>query len=669
MGCQLARVALALSTLLAVISTGASAAAYDFGSLPNGASADVNGWKSQYVRDCGGGQQRVDDGQGNTLSEGMGYGMLIAAASGDEALFSGLWQYYKARRNSRGFMHWKFSGCDMTPAEQNGASDGDLDTAMALVMAAQVFPGKGYGQDAGWQIEALRLHDFDDCDGRTVLRPGDSSGFGGCDCANPSYFSPGYYRVFAKFTPLQAAFWNKAADDTYEVLADNQHPQSGLVTAWSTATGETASCDVAVSGGGSPGDYQYDAARTPFRIGIDFAWHGTPAAQAFLSKMMGWVKSSAGLPNDVGDGYTKAGQKRSNNKNSVFMGGFASGSVISAGDSGTIAGAWLSGPYLNGDGAYYSKSLQVLYSLFLSDKLIEPTVTCTPAACGARVCGTDGCGGSCGSCENGETCNSAGACGCEAPELTCGTQCADVRSDKDNCGGCGMVCEQGLICAGRQCTGTCKVLGTRDCGAGCIDILSDPLNCGGCGKICEAGLGCLNAECTDEDGAVVAPPMPTGPVVGDPEPVCMGDDCTSACAEGRTQCGDFCIDTVNDGANCGACGNVCAMNEACLGGACGAVCASGYSQCGSVCSLLDADVENCGSCGNLCGAGQNCVSGACTVAGGTSPTGGSVDSDEELEDGSSGCGMTSDSTGSPLGLLFVLALLAYARRRSEVAHS
>ncbi|MBN1773416.1 MAG: hypothetical protein JXB32_19295, partial [Deltaproteobacteria bacterium] len=58
------------------------------------------------------------------------------------------------------------------------------------------------------------------------------------------------------------------------------------------------------------------------------------------------------------------------------------------------------------------------------------TCGCTPA-CTGRECGPDGCGGSCGSCPTGETCNSSGVCVC-TPSCT-GRECGP-----DGCGGsCG----------------------------------------------------------------------------------------------------------------------------------------------------------------------------------------------------------------------------------------
>lgn len=77
----------------------------------------------------------------------------------------------------------------------------------------------------------------------------------------------------------------------------------------------------------------------------------------------------------------------------------------------------------------------------------QDCATCTPS-CGDRVCGDDGCSGSCGSCEGGTACNASGQCVACTP--SCGTRvCGDDGCD----GSCGS-CDQGKTCnAAGQCEG------------------------------------------------------------------------------------------------------------------------------------------------------------------------------------------------------------------------
>ncbi|HEY0883445.1 MAG TPA: hypothetical protein VGD87_18055, partial [Archangium sp.] len=62
------------------------------------------------------------------------------------------------------------------------------------------------------------------------------------------------------------------------------------------------------------------------------------------------------------------------------------------------------------------------------------TGTCTPS-CSGRACGSDGCGGQCGSCAPTENCDAAGQC---SPAVSCSPDCTGRSCGDDGCGGsCG----------------------------------------------------------------------------------------------------------------------------------------------------------------------------------------------------------------------------------------
>jgi hypothetical protein len=72
-------------------------------------------------------------------------------------------------------------------------------------------------------------------------------------------------------------------------------------------------------------------------------------------------------------------------------------------------------------------------------------------------------------------------------------------------------------------------------------------------------------------------------------------------------------DLMTDAANCGACGNACALNEVCNAGVC--ACPADATVCSGVCTLNQTDVNNCGACGNVCPAGKSCANGVCINTG------------------------------------------------------
>ena len=102
-----------------------------------------------------------------------------------------------------------------------------------------------------------------------------------------------------------------------------------------------------------------------------------------------------------------------------------------------------------------------------------PPITCTPN-CTGRTCGDDGCLGSCGTCNNGHTCQS-GTCACPAGQQDSGGVCGTNPA----CYGFNLPCAVDSTC----CSGSCAAIAcakssvgqpchvTNDCAA--------PLTCRG----------------------------------------------------------------------------------------------------------------------------------------------------------------------------------------------
>jgi hypothetical protein len=154
----------------------------------------------------------------------------------------------------------------------------------------------------------------------------------------------------------------------------------------------------------------------------------------------------------------------------------------------------------------------------------------------------------------------------------CGDAFVDVRTDHDNCGGCGVACAWDSQCV----AGACSCAATT-CGDICVKLTENPKNCGACGHQCAAAEWCDAGSCTG---------------------VCEG-----------TVCDGWCTDLRTDTAACGACGHQCGSTEACRDGVC--VCAG--TICGSICVDVSSSATDCGACGNPCGDGQCCTAGVCVA--------------------------------------------------------
>ncbi len=302
-------------------------------------------WKSALVESCSNGSAVVVKDGGQVVSEGIAYGMLIAAGMDDRPVFDGLWQFYTEHLDERGLMNWSMGVCEAPgDNDSNAATDAELDAAMALLQAHARWPDGGY-LDAARALAALILeHEVDlDCVGRTVLRPGDA--FGGCrdqngqNRINPSYFAPGYYAVFAAFFPEQATVWTDLRDDTYALYNIYQTRMDGLVPDWSATDGSDW----------YGATYWYDACRTPWRVATDYAWTADERALAVLMGFTDWVDSNGGLP--------QAAQQN----NSAFLGAFALAGCYDPAKFDTYMSSWLSAG--GDDGPYFQATLRMIYLL------------------------------------------------------------------------------------------------------------------------------------------------------------------------------------------------------------------------------------------------------------------------------------------------------------------
>ena len=240
---------------------------------------------------------------------------------------------------------------------------------------------------------------------------------------------------------------------------------------------------------------------------------------------------------------------------------------------------------------------------------------CDPARCQTCV------GGNCLGCRTPKVCVRgecrcpAGTVGpdCECPrgKTRCGETCVDTQTDGANCGGCGARCSPGLGC----------------CGGLCSDAQVDDRNCGACGAACDAPTTCCKGGCvitTCRGGKTFNAntcqcSCPSGTTLCVISDACVSTECPAGkifnesscaceCPSGRTDCGETCVDTETDGANCGACGIACTSGEPCVRGYC---CDGGRTVCGGYCVDTQTNHYNCGSCGTECAAEERCRGGAC----------------------------------------------------------
>ncbi|HZU85287.1 MAG TPA: glycosyl hydrolase family 8, partial [Polyangiaceae bacterium] len=247
-------------------------------------------WKTQFVTSSGidgGSALRVQDpndttNPNRTVSEGIGYGMIIAAYMADRALFDALWAYEQAHLDSNGIMNWLITAAGTT-AGRGGATDADEDIAWALLIADKQWPGNGYIDLAKKQIGLLLSLEINAT--TSLLKWGDLST--NATTVHPDYFSPAYYRVFGSVTGNTAA-WNAVISAGYALLRTARNATTGLVPDLCTVSGTPT---------GNPADavYGYDACRTPWRVGIDWCFNASADALSVVAPMAAYF-AGVGAP-------------------------------------------------------------------------------------------------------------------------------------------------------------------------------------------------------------------------------------------------------------------------------------------------------------------------------------------------------------------------------------
>jgi len=231
---------------------------------------------------------------------------------------------------------------------------------------------------------------------------------------------------------------------------------------------------------------------------------------------------------------------------------------------------------------------------------------CVPD-CDGKVCGDDGCGGSCGECTGCKSVCSGGQCEAQ-PQADSGCFDNDIYW-KDSCGAWG---EKATECGVAGCNPGSKVCADCEeiCGAYECGMQGD-CDCGTCpsGQSCQAGqcqVKCGDAQCGAGEDKCNCPQDCSGGCAG----CCSGTTCNTGIAD--AQCGKnggTCQNCTADEESCVnqeckcACGDgMCCDTETCCtcSSDCGSCCGNGQCDCGETYQTCPADCESPGQCNPSC---------------------------------------------------------------------
>lgn len=226
------------------------------------------------------GQSRyiVDIGHSDIRSEGMSYGMFIAARLGIQPLFQSLWDFSKKfLRNSDGefapYFAWQV-GIRQNPTEfykldRGSAPDGEEYFAAALLIAAQKFGMPEYrreacellGQMAHRQTSEKLVAMFNPENFLVRFSP-----VRGNEFTDPSYHTLAFYRLFAEETA--DSFWKNVYRESLSFLRRTLHPETGLAPDYANFDGSPKRTDFSPMSENFSGD----AWRVALNLAMDFNW-------------------------------------------------------------------------------------------------------------------------------------------------------------------------------------------------------------------------------------------------------------------------------------------------------------------------------------------------------------------------------------------------------------
>ena len=216
---------------------------------------------------------RRDQG-GDTVGEGQAYGMLIAAAIGDQRRFNTIWGWTQANiRRPDGLL--SFLWRDGHVVDPQAATDADLDASRALLIAGCRFNRPSLRQqgiaigDAIMRIEVGTSH------GAPILTAGPWA-ITPITTIDPSYFSPGTYAALHAATGNRS--WNGLTASSRAITSQLMSGSSRLPPDWARLEGGRIVPIGSPSAPQTRPQFGFDAVRTLVRMDED------PAARPTIAR-------------------------------------------------------------------------------------------------------------------------------------------------------------------------------------------------------------------------------------------------------------------------------------------------------------------------------------------------------------------------------------------------
>jgi endo-1,4-beta-D-glucanase Y len=315
-----------------------------------------------------------------TVSEGMGYGMLLTVlmAGHDpqaQAIFNGLLAVVRARPayslGAAKLMDWRIAASGASAGEGWNAMDGDLDIAMALLMAH-----RQWGSSGGVNYLAEGVGTVNDLKTHNMWAAGFTKGLRHAQNNRTSDYMITHFRAFKRYTG--DALWDRAVDKAYHLLNHMQTkyaPATGLMPDFII---NTASDDPAPStgyigdGNAMEGFYYWNGCRNPWRLGSDFVTSGDERFAQVCGKLLDFLqRSTGGNAAQIASGYMLDGTVLGAYPDSAFIATAAVGAMVDTRFQKFLDDMWAWNAS-NLTTGYYDSELQLLSMIVASGNWWNP---------------------------------------------------------------------------------------------------------------------------------------------------------------------------------------------------------------------------------------------------------------------------------------------------------
>ena len=241
---------------------------------------------------------------GDAVSEGVGYGMLVALYANDQASFNKMWEKASEIMWNGDYHDWHMDPSGNIPmGGQGAATDAEEDIALALIFADKLvsagkwtaytspFLNKTYAEQAQKLLD--KMWDTKQIRSEGIVAPG--AGWGGYEFVNPGYFSPAWYKVFEKFDQSDANRWKTAVDKSYEIISKSPGYSMGMVPDWMTPEGGWVGSEgLGYNAYFESRAFFKDAIRILWRVAIDAIWFDESRAKDFLKNALKFINDKGG---------------------------------------------------------------------------------------------------------------------------------------------------------------------------------------------------------------------------------------------------------------------------------------------------------------------------------------------------------------------------------------